>query len=84
MNIKKFTILSLILFFISCSRIFSQSYQEVQRLRDEYKKVLERQSLQKSQDIYDAENMARSTALPDKLIYSRKDIESLLVNTQNF
>ena len=30
-----------------------------------------------------AEATAKSTALPDKLVYSRKDIESLLVNTQN-
>ena len=41
------------------------------------------QSIQKPKDITDAEKTAKSTALPDKLIYSRKDIESLLVNTEN-
>ena len=62
--------------------IMSQNMQELQKLRDEYKKALERQSLQKPADISEAENTAKSTALPDKLIYSRKDIESLLVNTE--
>ena len=60
----------------------SQNMQELQKLRDEYKKALERQSLQKPADISEAENTAKSTALPDKLIYSRKDIESLLINTE--
>ncbi len=62
--------------------LFSQSFQSIEKLKNEYKKVLEQQSLQKSQDITDAEKTAQSTALPDKLIYSRKDIESLLVNTE--
>ena len=62
--------------------IMSQNMQELQKLRDEYKKALERQSLQKPADISEAENTAKSTALPDKLIYSRKDIESLLINTE--
>ena len=62
--------------------LFSQNYQEVQKLQDEYKKVLERQALQKPLDVSEAEKTASSTALPDKLVYSRKDIESLLVNTQ--
>ena len=60
-----------------------QSYQDIQRLQNEYKKVLERQSLQKPKEVSDAEKTAESTALPDKLIYSRKDVESLLVNTEN-
>ncbi|MBJ13380.1 MAG: hypothetical protein CMG62_09965 [Candidatus Marinimicrobia bacterium] len=62
--------------------LLSQTYQELQRLQDEYKKALERQSLQKPPDISNAENTAKSIALPDKLVYSRKDIESLLVNTE--
>ena len=62
--------------------VFGQNLQEIQKLQDEYKKVLERQSLQKPSDVYEAEKTAISTALPDKLIYSRKDIESLLVNTE--
>ena len=62
--------------------IFGQSYQELQRFQEEYKKVLELQALQKPADISEAEKTASSTALPDKLIYSRKDVESLLVNTE--
>lgn len=68
--------------FILFSAAFSQNLQEIQKLQNEYKKVLERQSLQKPADITNAEQTAKSTALPDKLIYSRKDIESLLVNTE--
>ncbi len=60
----------------------AQNYQEIQRLQEEYKKALNRHSLQKPNDISEAENTAKSAALPDKLIYSRKDIESLLVNTE--
>ena len=73
-----------IIFFVlfGCKTLlFAQTFQELQKLQDEYKRVLERQSLQKPDDISNAENIAKSTALPDKLIYSRKDIESLLVNT---
>ncbi len=60
----------------------AQSYQELQRLQKEYQKVLERQALQKPAEVSEAEKTAKSTALPDKLIYSRKDVESLLVNTE--
>ena len=73
------------LFFVSfliSGLVFGQSLQELQKLQNEYKKALERQSLQKPAEISDAEKTAKSTALPDKLIYSRKDIESLLVNTE--
>tara|TARA_Y100000748_G_scaffold297089_1_gene290671 strand:+ start:226 stop:2154 length:1929 start_codon:yes stop_codon:yes gene_type:complete len=62
--------------------LLSQNLQEIQKLQNEYKKVLESQALQKPSEISDAEKTASSTALPDKLIYSRKDIESLLVNTE--
>ena len=54
----------------------------MQKLQSEYKKALERQALQKPADISEAEKTAQSTALPDKLIYSRKDVESLLANTE--
>ena len=54
------------------SLLFSQNYQEVQKLQSEYKKVLERQALQKPIEISEAEKIASSTALPDKLVYSRK------------
>ena len=63
-------------------KIFGQNYQELQKLQTEYKQALERQALQKPADISQAEKTASSFALPDKLIYSRKDIESLLVNTE--
>tara|TARA_Y100000768_G_C23975199_1_gene682667 strand:- start:715 stop:2643 length:1929 start_codon:yes stop_codon:yes gene_type:complete len=68
--------------FCSCTIIFSQNFQELQKIQSEYKKALERQALQKPDEISEAEKIAKSTALPDKLIYSRKDIESLLVNTE--
>ena len=35
-----------------------------------------------SNDISDAEKTIKRTDLPDKLIYTRKDIESLLANTE--
>ena len=65
------------------SKLSGQNFEELQKLQAEYKKALQRQSLQKPDDIVKAEKNATSTALPDKLIYSRKDIESLLVNTEN-
>ncbi len=74
-----------ILFFIIITLnqvVLSQNYQELKKLQSEYKKALERQALQKPAEISEAEKTAKSTALPDKLIYSRKDIESLLVNTE--
>jgi len=64
-----------------CQLILAQNYQELQRLQDEYKNLLKRQALQKPVDVSEAEKLASSTALPAKLVYSRKDIESLLVNT---
>ena len=74
--------LPFILYLLSFILIYPQSYQELQRLQSEYKKALERQALQKPADISEAEKTAQSTALPDKLIYSRKDVESLLANTE--
>ena len=64
------------------SNALSQNLQEIQKLQEEYKKALERQALQKPTEISDAEKTAKSTALPDRLIYSRNEIESLLVNTE--
>ena len=69
--------------FVIFTSFSGQNFEELQKLQAEYKKALERQSLQKPDDIAKAEKNATSTALPDKLIYSRKDIESLLVNTEN-
>ena len=77
-----YKILFLCLMFTSFQILFGQNYKELRKLQDEYQKVLERESMQKPSEITDAEKTAKSTALPDKLIYSRKDIESLLANTE--
>ena len=79
---SKFLYIFLFLLFNGNSGIYAQTLKELQKLKDEYSKVLDRQALQKSPEIQEAESRASSTALPDKLIYSRKDVESLLVNTQ--
>ena len=79
-NIKNFNFLFLLLILLSV--IHAQTLNEIERLKSEYERVLNRQSLQKSSEVSDAENRANSAALPNKLVYSRKDIESLLVNTQ--
>ncbi len=75
-NIILFSIL-----FIS-KGVFGQNYQEIQKLQDEYKKVLDRQALQKPPSISEAEKSVLNTAVPDKLIYSRKDVQSLIVTTE--
>ena len=77
----KYIIKILLQIFCLNAVLIAQNYQELQKLQSEYKKALERQALQKPSEISEAEKTAQSTALPDKLIYSRKDIESLLVNT---
>ncbi len=79
MKLTKILIIAIICI---CQGVIGQTFQELQKLQSEYKKVLERQALQKPAEISEAEKTAKSTALPDKLIYSRKDIESLLVNTE--
>ena len=73
MNTKRIKCLAFFLFGFF-SLVLSQSYQELEKLKTEYKDALERQSLQKPKDVSDAEKTASSTALPNKLIYSRKDI----------
>lgn len=67
---------------ICLSFVFSQSYEDLQKMQTEYKELLERESLQKPKDVIDAEKSIQSIDLPDKIIYTRKDIESLLVNTE--
>ena len=64
------------------SLVKGQSYQEIENVRKQYQEALARQEMQKSQNIRDAEETAKSTALPDKLIYARKDVESLIANTE--
>tara|TARA_Y100000591_G_scaffold332968_1_gene372778 strand:+ start:10388 stop:12331 length:1944 start_codon:yes stop_codon:yes gene_type:complete len=82
MKIRKSIFYWFVVVFCSIFSINGQTYQEIQKLKDEYNKALEKQSLQKPENIVEAERRAGSTAIPDKLVYSRKDIESLLVNTQ--
>jgi len=77
-----YKILFLCLISSSFQILFGQNYRELQKLQNEYQKVLEREAIQKPSEITEAEKTAKSTALPDKLIYSRKDIESLLSNTE--
>ena len=73
---------SLIVLFSIFKIINGQNLQELKKLQSEYQKALEMQSIQKPNEVVEAERTASSTALPDKLIYSRKDIESLLANTE--
>tara|TARA_B100001250_G_scaffold413454_1_gene447681 strand:+ start:12995 stop:14917 length:1923 start_codon:yes stop_codon:yes gene_type:complete len=80
MYLQKRLILSIILCLFNI--ILAQSFQDLQQLQNEYKKALDRQTLQKSADISITEKTLKSTSLPNKLTYSRKDIESLLVNTE--
>ena len=82
MKYYKYIFFSIILCCFQLSYLYGQSLQELERLQREYKDVLERQSLQKPKDVVDAEKLAKSSALPDKLVYSRKDVESLLVTTE--
>ena len=69
-----YKILFLCLISSSFQILFGQNYRELQKLQNEYQKVLEREAIQKPSEITEAEKTAKSTALPDKLIYSRKDI----------
>ena len=69
-----YKILFLCLISSSFQILFGQNYRELQILQNEYQKVLEREAIQKPSEITEAEKTAKSTALPDKLIYSRKDI----------
>jgi len=78
----RLTKILLFVIFLINHLLLSQTLQELERLQSEYNKALDRQALQKPSSISNAEETANSLALPDKLIYSRKDIESLLVNTE--
>ena len=60
----------------------SQTLQEIENIKKQYQEALKRQELQKPKEIKDAEEIAKSTSLPDKVIYTRKEVESLIVNTQ--
>ena len=81
---KFFQLLSLSFFTVLSIQIgYSQTYDELKRMQEQYKKALERQSMKKSNEIIDVEQkVALSASVPDRLLYTRKEIESLLVSTQ--
>ena len=60
----------------------AQTLQDIENVRKQYQEALKRQELQKPQEVRDAEETAKITSLPDKVIYTRKEVESLIVNTQ--
>jgi len=60
----------------------AQTLQDIENVRKQYQEALRRQELQKPQEVRDAEETAKSTSLPDKVIYTRKEVESLILNTQ--
>ncbi len=63
--------------------ISAQTYEELKKMQDEYKRALDRQSLKKSTDISNAEEKASiDVTLPDMLLYSKRDVESLISNTK--
>ena len=64
------------------SMCYSQTLQDIENIRKQYQDALKNQELQKPKEVKDAEETARSTALPDKVIYTRKEVESLIANTQ--
>ena len=84
-NIYFFSSYSFFLFliiFCFSSYCFSQSMQDIDNIRKQYQEALKNQELQKPKEIKDAEATAKSTSLPDKVIYTRKEVESLIANTQ--
>ena len=60
----------------------AQTLQDIENVRKQYQDALKRQELQKPQEVRDAEETAKSTSLPDKVIYTRREVESLIANTQ--
>ena len=55
-----YKILFLCLISSSFQILFGQNYRELQKLQNEYQKVLEREAIQKPSEITDAENTAKS------------------------
>ena len=48
---------------------FSQSMQDIDNIRKQYQEALKNQESQKPKEVKDAEATAKSTSLPDKVIY---------------
>ena len=63
--------------------VHAQTYEELKKMQDDYKKALDRQSLKKSTEISNAEEKASIDAtLPNMLLYSKRDVENLISNTK--
>ena len=75
-------IIFIALFLIANQYLHSQNLNELKKLQTEYEKVLEMQSLNKPDEIKDAEDASSAMVLPYKSVYSRKEIESLIENTE--
>tara|TARA_Y100001970_G_scaffold15871_1_gene17907 strand:+ start:93466 stop:95418 length:1953 start_codon:yes stop_codon:yes gene_type:complete len=74
------------LFFIAVivftSNTFGQSLKELEKLKEEYKNALERQAMKMPEDVSEVEKALMSSSEPSEVVYSKKDIESLLINTE--
>ena len=79
-NLCYLSILILLLIFVS--NLSGQSFQDLEKLQMQYQEALKSQAMQKPKEIRVAEETLLSTNLPDKLIYTRKEVESLIANTQ--
>ena len=77
---KTFLLICCIL--VSIELVSGQTMQDIENIRKQYQEALKQQELQKPREIRDAEETAKSTSLPDKVIYTRKEVESLISNTQ--
>jgi len=77
---KTFLLICFIL--VSIELVSGQTMQDIENIRKQYQEALKQQDLQKPREIRDAEETAKSTSLPDKVIYTRKEVESLISNTQ--
>ena len=64
------------------SSALGQSLQELEKLKEEYKNALERQAMKMPEDVSEIEKTMMGTSQPSEVVYSRKDIESLLKNTE--
>jgi len=73
---------SIFIVFFSILSLDAQNLQDIENIRKQYQEALKQQELQKPQEVRDAEETAKSTSLPDKVIYTRKEVESLIANTQ--
>ena len=80
----KYKINLLLVFFVAFlgNLLSGQTFEDLDKFEKEYKDILNKKALQKSSEITNAENEAKSRALPSKMVYSRKDISALLSSTK--